>query len=446
VTLNNGNSGVRPLVVWLSIAVAAVLSAPQLAFGSPVTLFNNFGAGGSFGPETNAYCVGGNNPGCGALPYQPGFAFTPATTAYLSTIQMALYNAAQGGAEGSATVFLVVDNHGLPGSTVLEQWSITPTADQVYTLTSVNHALLTAGAQYWLVAANSLGRAGVVGWNRGSAAQTGPYADMLSGSWLLQSGAATQGAFEIQADTNAPGPSITTGGIVPIFSTVSTIQPGEWVSIFGTNLAASFATWTGNFPVSLANTSVTINGKSAYLWYVSPTQINLQAPNDTTTGPVSVVVTTPNGTASSTVMLAQYSPSFSLLDTKHVTGIIIRSNGSGAYGGGTYDIIGPTGTSLGYATTAATAGDVVELFAVGLGPTNPPVSAGQPFAAAAPVATPVNVLINNVSVAPVFAGLSSAGLYQVTVVIPSGLGKGDVPLVAMAGGLQTQAGVWISLQ
>jgi hypothetical protein len=32
-------------------------------------------------------------------------------------------------------------------------------------------------------------------------------------------------------------PSITPGGIVPIYSTVSTIQPGEWVSIYGTNLA-----------------------------------------------------------------------------------------------------------------------------------------------------------------------------------------------------------------
>ena len=62
-------------------------------------------------------------------------------------------------------------------------------------------------------------------------------------------------------------------------------------------------------------------------------------------------------------------PSFLLLDSKHVTGIILRSDGSGAYAGGVYDIIGPTGTSLGYPTVAAKAGDIVELFGVGFGPT-----------------------------------------------------------------------------
>ena len=106
-------------------------------------------------------------------------------------------------------------------------------------------------------------------------------------------------------------------------------------------------------------------------------------------------------------------PSFLLLDSKHVAGIILRSNGSGAYGGGTYDIIGPTGNSLGYPTVAAKAGDTIELFAVGLGPTNPAVPAGQAFSGAAPTTNPVTLLINNVSVTPTFAGLSGAGLYQI---------------------------------
>src|ERR1019366_10623502 len=100
-------------------------------------------------------------------------------------------------------------------------------------------------------------------------------------------------------------------------------------------------TWTGNFPMSLGGTSVTINGRPAYLWYVSPGQINLQAPDDGTTGTVPVVVMTANGSATSTVTLAPFAPSFLLLDTKHVTGIILRANGTGAYGGGTYDIVGP---------------------------------------------------------------------------------------------------------
>lgn len=130
-----------------------------------------------------------------------------------------------------------------------------------------------------------------------------------------------------------PLPSITSGGIVPVASPTGIIQPGEWVSIYGNNLAGGTANWTGTFPTALAGTSVTINGKAAYLSYVSPTQINLQAPNDATTGSVPVVVTTSFGSATSNVTLAQFGPSFFLLDAKHVAGIILRADGSGAYGG-----------------------------------------------------------------------------------------------------------------
>ncbi|MBZ5608564.1 MAG: IPT/TIG domain-containing protein [Acidobacteriia bacterium] len=72
-------------------------------------------------------------------------------------------------------------------------------------------------------------------------------------------------------------------------------MPRIWVSIYGNNLAPGSATWTGNFPVSLGSTSVTIDGKPDYLWFVSPTQITVQAPDDTATGTVPVVVTTAMG-------------------------------------------------------------------------------------------------------------------------------------------------------
>ena len=111
----------------------------------------------------------------------------------------------------------------------------------------------------------------------------------------------------------APGPpSVFAGGIVPLYSHVNTIQPGEWVSIYGNNLAAAAVNWDGNFPTTLGGTSVQINGKPAYLSYVSPTQINLQAPDDNATGTVSVVVTTAAGSATSTVTLGLYAPSFCL--------------------------------------------------------------------------------------------------------------------------------------
>ena len=135
-----------------------------------------------------------------------------------------------------------------------------------------------------------------------------------------------------------------------------------------------------------------------------------------------------------------------MLDAKHVAGIILRSNGSGAYGGGAYDIVGPTGSALGYATVAAKAGDSVELFGVGFGPTSPPVAAGASFSGAASTTNAVSLRINNVSVTSSFAGLSGAGLYQINFTVPAGLGTGDVPLVATVGGVSTQPSVVISLQ
>jgi uncharacterized protein (TIGR03437 family) len=242
-------------------------------------------------------------------------------------------------------------------------------------------------------------------------------------------------------------PAITTGGVVPIYSSATTIQPGSWISIFGNNLAAGAATWNNDFPTTLGGASVTINGKPAYLWYVSPTQINLQAPDDTITGTVNVVVTTAGGTATSTVTLGTVGPSFSVLDGKHVAGIILRSDSSGAYGGGVYDIIGPTGTSLGYRTVAAKAGDSLELFGVGFGPTNPSVPAGKPFSGSAATTNTVQLTINGVPVAAAFSGLTSAGLYQINIApLPAGLGPGDVTLRATVAGVPTQSGVVISLQ
>jgi uncharacterized protein (TIGR03437 family) len=115
------------------------------------------------------------------------------------------------------------------------------------------------------------------------------------------------------------------------------------------------------------------------------------------------------------------------------------------YGGGTYDILGPTGTSLGYSTVAARAGDTLELFGTGFGPTTPSVAAGVAFDGAAPTTNPVKLQINGVSVTPAFAGISGAGLYQFTLVVPSNLGTGDVSLVATVGGVQTPS-IIISLQ
>lgn len=98
-----------------------------------------------------------------------------------------------------------------------------------------------------------------------------------------------------------------------------TIAPNTWVSIYGTSLAkagnpriwqsADFV--SGQMPTQLDGVSVTVNGKPAYVYYISPVQLNILTPPDALTGSVSVVVTS-NGVSSAPclVLTQPESPSF----------------------------------------------------------------------------------------------------------------------------------------
>ncbi len=255
-------------------------------------------------------------------------------------------------------------------------------------------------------------------------------------------------SFERRVRILTPGtaPAIARGGVVPVYSTVPTIQPGSWVSIYGTDLASGTVLWSGNFPKTLGGTSVTIDGKSAYLWYVSPMQINLQVPDDSATGTVQVVVTTASGTAASTVTLAPYGPSFSLLgDGKHLAAEIATPNGAGGYGGGTYDLLGPANT-FSYSARPVKTGETLVLFGVGFGPTAPQVPAGQAYSGAASTTSPVTVTIGGVTANVAFSGITAAGLYQINLTVPQGIASGDQALQATVNGVQTPAGSVVSVQ
>jgi uncharacterized protein (TIGR03437 family) len=238
-------------------------------------------------------------------------------------------------------------------------------------------------------------------------------------------------------------PSITSGGVVPIDSPVNTIESGSWISIYGTNLAAASATWNGDFPIMLGGTSVTIGNRPAYLWYVSPTQINVQVPGDSALGPVNVTVTTPVGSSTSTATLAAYAPSFSLFTAKYPAAIVMTPGSPGNSGAG-YDIIGPSG-AFSFPSRPVKPGEILILFGVGFGPTNPTVPAGELFSGAAPSITDPQILIGNMPATVQFAGIIEAGLFQFNIVVPNAP-SGDQILTANIAGVSTQPGVTITLQ
>jgi trimeric autotransporter adhesin len=254
-------------------------------------------------------------------------------------------------------------------------------------------------------------------------------------------------AARIRALTPDNTPAILYRGIVPVYSSVPVIQSGSWVSIYGKNLAVGTFTWNGDFPTSLGGTSVTIDNKAAYLWYANTGQINLQVPDDAATGPVSVVVSTPAGMTTSSVTLAPYGPSFSMLsDARHVIGEIATPDGSGAYGAGSYDLVGPSGT-FSFSTRPVKAGETLVLYGVGFGPTTPSVPAGKIFSGSAPVDNPVTITIGGVPANVVFGGITEAGLYQFNLTVPPNTGSGDQALLATTvNGAQTPLGVVVAVQ
>lgn len=64
-------------------------------------------------------------------------------------------------------------------------------------------------------------------------------------------------------------------------------------------------------------------------------------------------------------------------------------------------------------------GEVIILYGTGFGSTDPPVPSGQVFTGAAPTADPVVATIGGVDAKVQFAGISSSGLYQLNVVVPT---------------------------
>jgi len=60
---------------------------------------------------------------------------------------------------------------------------------------------------------------------------------------------------------------------------------------------------------------VTVDGKPAAVYYISPGQLDVQAPDDSTTGSVQVVVTAPQGTATATATMQTVSPGLFMYNT-----------------------------------------------------------------------------------------------------------------------------------
>jgi uncharacterized protein (TIGR03437 family) len=181
-----------------------------------------------------------------------------------------------------------------------------------------------------------------------------------------------------------------------------------------------------------------VGSKAAYVYFISPGQINVQAP-DVGTGPVPVTVTTPSGTSvSTTATVATQAPAFFLWPGNQV--VATRQDASLAVKNGTF---------AGATTVAAKPGDVLILWATGFGPTNPPVAAGIQVPSDKIYNTnPVTVKIGSADAQVFGAALSPgyAGLYQVAIQVPASMADGDYVIRATVSGSTSPDGVILSVK
>jgi uncharacterized protein (TIGR03437 family) len=215
------------------------------------------------------------------------------------------------------------------------------------------------------------------------------------------------------------------------------VAQNDWIEIKGIHLApasvgANGMVWSnapefasGRMPTELSNVSVKVNGKPAFVYFISPAQINVLTPLEDAGGTVSIVVT--NGAYSSApyaVNLRQAAPSFLRFGA---TGYIAAQHPD-------YSLLGPAAMSVpGYVFTPAHPGETVLLYAVGFGLPSTPVvngSATQSGTLALP-----DIQIGGVPATVAFAGIISPGLVQINMVIPTTAASGDNLVTASFGGV-----------
>jgi uncharacterized protein (TIGR03118 family) len=277
----------------------------------------------------------------------------------------------------------------------------------------------------------------------------------ISGLWALQVGNGGSGGYPdaiyFTAGTGGEAHGlfgalqaapvlVSSGAVVNAASYTTAVAPGGFVDIAGINMAPTTRTWTnsdfvnGKLPTSLNGVSATVDGKAAYVYYISPNQIDLIAPADTTQGPVQVVVTN-NGLASAavTATLATYAPGFFITKNNYIAAL--HADGT---------IVGPT-TLYPNNSTPTKSGESISLYATGLGPTAATLD-GLVVTANSNTTTLPTVTVNGVSATVTFSGVTSAGLDQVNIMVPAGTPNGDQPVVLTIGGVKSQATALINVQ
>jgi uncharacterized protein (TIGR03437 family) len=237
---------------------------------------------------------------------------------------------------------------------------------------------------------------------------------------------------------------------------------GSWLEIKGVNLAdpndprVSSATnpgqWTtadfngSKAPTSLDGISVSINGEAAYVWYISPTQLNVQAPEDTLIGNVAISVTNCKA-ATSPFMLPRQALAPGLLAPSSFASGSTQYLAATFASDGAYVLSSTLGASLGVNSRAAKSGDLIIAYGVGFGDVAPSIPAGTIASQSNTLAAPVTISFGSTPATLSYSGLSGGfvGLYEFYVMVPQ-LASGDYQVQLLQNGITVPQTVYLTVQ
>jgi uncharacterized protein (TIGR03437 family) len=201
------------------------------------------------------------------------------------------------------------------------------------------------------------------------------------------------------------------------------LAPGEFLTLYGSGLANTTAGSSLPFQDSFKGVQVFINQVAAPIYYVSPTQISLIVPYNTTVNAVAQIYVVNNGATSN--LISAFTGSTS-------AGVFTEPAG----GLGTAAALHPDYSVISESSPAQI-GETVAVYLTGMGIVIPRVADGAPAPTNELVntsATPLVYLLDSaghyLQAKVAFSGLAPgfAGLYQINFAIPSGLVSGNASL------------------
>ena len=244
------------------------------------------------------------------------------------------------------------------------------------------------------------------------------------------------------ACTNSVPPAIASVESASAYGGYPYFASGSWLEIKGVNLAdpadprLTAATnpgqWTASdfagvvAPTSLDGIHVSINGKPAYIWYLSPGQLNVQAPEDTATGNVPITVTNCNAT-SSPIAFARRALAPGLLAPANYTANATQYMVATFASDGAYVLDTASGAAFGLNSRPAKPGDLIIGYGIGFGTVTPSISPGVIVGQSNTLVNPVAVSFGSIPATLSYSGLAGnfVGLYEFYVTVPSTLANGD---------------------